>query len=60
MEESITGDTYTDVVDGVQVECGLNSNFLITDKDKGVAELDNPYVLITSSPIPNVRKYKPY
>jgi len=56
MEESITGDTYTDVVDGVQVECGLNSNFLITDKDKGVAELDNPYVLITSSPIPNVRK----
>ena len=56
MEESITGDTYTEVVDGVQVECGLNSNFLITDKDKGVAELDNPYILITSSPIPNVRK----
>ena len=28
----------------------------MTDKDKGKAVLDNPYVLIVSSPIPNIRK----
>ena len=29
---------------------------IITDKDKGTAVLDDPYVLIVSSPIPNIRK----
>ena len=56
MEESQTSDTYVDVVDGVQIECGLKSNYLITDKDKGLAVLENPYILISKSPIPNIRK----
>jgi len=56
MEESATGDTYVDVVDGVQIDCGLKSSYLITDKDKGVAELEDPYILISKSPIANVRK----
>ena len=56
MEQSLTGQTYIDVVDGVQIHCPLKSKYLITDKDKGVAELDNPYILISSTAIPNVRK----
>jgi len=56
MEESPTNETYVDVVDGVQIDCGLKSNYLITDKDKGVAELEDPYILISKSPIPNIRK----
>ena len=56
MEESPTGETYMDMVDGVQIDCPLKSQHLITDKDKGVAVLDNPLILISSSPIPNVRK----
>ena len=56
MEESPTNETYVDVVDGVQIECGLKSNHLLTDKDKGVAELEDPFILISKSPIPNVRK----
>ena len=56
MEESPTNETYVDVVDGVQVECGLKSNHLVTDKDKGVAELEDPFILISKSPIPNIRK----
>jgi len=56
MEESATNETYVDVVDGVQIDCGLKSNYLITDKDKNVAELENPYILISKSPIPNIRK----
>ena len=56
MEESPTGDTYVDVVDGVQIDSGLTSQYLVTDKDRNVAELDNPLVLISSSIIPNIRR----
>jgi chaperonin GroEL len=56
MEESETNETYVDFVEGTQMDCGLKSPHLITDKDKQIAELDNPYVLIVTSPIPNIRK----
>ena len=56
MEESESEDTYVDIVDGVQIECGITSPHFITSKDKHTCELDNPLVLICSSEIPNVRK----
>ena len=56
MEESPTEETYVDVVDGVQIDSGLASPHFVTDKDKQVAELDNPLVLIVTSEIPNIRK----
>ena len=56
MEESDTNETYVEFVEGVQLESGLTSRYLITDKDKQTAVLDNPYVLIVSSPIGNIRK----
>jgi chaperonin GroEL len=56
MEESDTNETYVEFVEGTQFNCGLKSQHLVTDKDKHTAVLDNPYVLIVSSPIPNVRK----
>ena len=56
MEESETEKTSVEFVEGTQIECGLKSPYFITDKDKGKAELDNPYVMIVSSPIPNIRK----
>ena len=56
MEESETADTHVDFVEGTQIECGLKSPHFMTDKDKRRAVLDNPYVLIVSSPIPNIRK----
>jgi len=56
MEESPTEETYVEIVDGVQIDSGLTSPHFITDKDKQVAELDNPLVLIVSSEIANVRK----
>jgi chaperonin GroEL len=34
----------------------MKSPHLLTDKDKGTAVLDNPYVLIVSSSIPNIRR----
>ena len=56
MEESPTEDTYVELVDGVQIECGLTSPHWVTNTEKHKAELDNPYVLIVSSEIPNIRK----
>ena len=56
MEGSDTESTYVEVVDGVQVECGITSPHFVTDKDKQRVVLDNPLVLIVASEIPNVRK----
>ena len=56
MENSETNETYVDVVEGVQIECGLTSTHFVTDKEKNRAELENPLVLIVSSEIPNIRK----
>jgi len=56
MEESETSDTYVELVDGVQLDCGIKSPHFITDTEKQRCVLDNPYVLIVSSEIPNVRK----
>jgi chaperonin GroEL len=56
MEESESEDTYVDVVDGVQVECGMTSPHFVTNTEKHLCELDNPLVFICSSEIPNVRK----
>ena len=56
MEASETEQTYVDIVDGVQMDCGLSSPHFVTDTDKQKAELDNPLILIVASEIPNIRK----
>ena len=56
MEESETNETYIEFVEGVQFDSKLKSKHLATDKDKGVSVLENPLVLIVSSPIPNIRR----
>ena len=56
METSETEDTYVEIVDGAQIECGLTSPHFITNPDKHIAELINPYVLTVASEIPNIRK----
>ena len=56
MEESESEDTYVDVVDGAQIDCGITSPHFITNTEKHLAELDNPYILTVSSEIPNIRK----
>ncbi len=56
METSETNETYTDIVDGVQIESGLTSPHFVTDNEKQRVILEKPLVLIVSSEIPNVRK----
>ena len=56
MEESETNETYVDIVEGVQIDVGLTSPHFITNKDKHRCDLDNPYILIVFSEIPNIRR----
>jgi chaperonin GroEL len=59
MEGSGTEDTYVDIVDGVQFDCGLTSTNFITDTEKHECILEEPVVLIVGSKIPNIRKIQP-
>jgi Chaperonin GroEL (HSP60 family) len=56
MEESDTEETFSEIVDGVQFDCGIKSPHLVTDKEKNKVILENPYVLIVASTIPSIRK----
>ena len=56
METSDSEDTYVEIVDGAQIDCGLTSPHFVTNTEKHICELDNPYVLTVSSEIPNIRK----
>jgi len=56
LEESETDVTYADIVEGVQIASKLTSPHFVTNKDRQLCELENPYVLIIASEIPNIRK----
>jgi len=59
MEGSETEETYVDIVDGVQFDCGITSPHFVTDTEKHEAILEEPLVLIVGSEIPNIRKIQP-
>jgi chaperonin GroEL len=56
MQTTDEPDTTIEVVDGVQYDQALKSNHFITNQNTNAAELDNPYILISESPIPNIRR----
>jgi chaperonin GroEL len=59
IEESKTAETYSEVVEGMQFDRGYVSPYLSTDGDKMIAELDDPYILITDKKISSVQEILP-
>lgn len=59
VEESKTADTYSEVVEGMEFDRGYISPYMVTDSDKMVAELDEPYILITDKKISNIQDILP-
>ncbi len=59
VEESKTADTYSEVVEGMEFDRGYISPYMVTDSDKMVAELDEPYILITDKKIGNIQDILP-
>ena len=59
IEESKTMKTELDLVEGMQFDRGYISAYMSTDMEKMVAELDNPYILITDKKISNLQDILP-
>ncbi len=59
VEEAKGTDTYVDVVEGMQFDRGFLSPYFVTDADKMVAELDNPYILLIDKKISNLQEILP-
>ena len=59
VEEAKGTDTYVDVVEGMQFDRGYLSPYFVTDADKMVAELDNPYILLFDKKISNLQEILP-
>ncbi|WP_320815297.1 chaperonin GroEL [Flavobacterium sp.] len=59
VEEAKGTDTYVDVVEGMQFDRGYLSPYFVTDADKMVAELNNPYILLFDKKISNLQEILP-
>ncbi|MBD5081868.1 MAG: chaperonin GroEL [Ruminococcaceae bacterium] len=59
VEESKTAETSCEVVEGMQFDRGYISPYMATDMEKMVAELDEPYILITDKKISNIQDVLP-
>ena len=59
VEESKTMRTELNVVEGMQFDRGYASPYMATDLDKMVAELDNPFILITDKKISSIQELLP-
>lgn len=59
VEEAKGTDTYVDVVEGMQFDRGYLSPYFVTDADKMIAELNNPYILLFDKKISNLQELLP-
>ena len=59
VEEAKGTETYVDVVEGMQFDRGYQSPYFVTDSDKMIAELENPYILIHDKKISNLQDILP-
>uniref|UniRef100_UPI0032161F0C chaperonin GroEL n=1 Tax=uncultured Draconibacterium sp. TaxID=1573823 RepID=UPI0032161F0C len=59
IEEAKGTDTYVDVVEGMQFDRGYLSPYFVTDAEKMVAELENPFILIHDKKISTMKDLLP-
>lgn len=59
VEESKSMHTELELVEGMQFDRGYLSAYMSTDMEKMVANIDNPYILITDKKISNIQEILP-
>jgi len=59
IEESRTGETYLETVEGMQFDRGYKSPYFVTNNNTMTATLDNPLILIADSKITQVKELLP-
>ena len=59
IEESKTGETYLETVEGMQFNRGYKSPYFVTDNNSMTAVLQNPLILITDKKLNSVKELLP-
>ncbi|NVJ63412.1 MAG: chaperonin GroEL [Flavobacteriaceae bacterium] len=59
VEEAKGTDTYVDVVEGMQFDRGYLSPYFVTNSDKMITELENPYILLFDKKISSMKDLLP-
>jgi chaperonin GroEL len=59
VEEAKGTDTYVDVVEGMQFDRGYLSPYFVTDSEKMITDLDNPYILLFDKKISTMKDLLP-
>lgn len=59
VEEAKGTDTMVDVVEGMQFDRGYQSPYFVTNPEKMVAELENPYILLVEKKISSMKELLP-
>lgn len=59
VEEAKGIDTTVDVVEGMQFDRGYQSPYFVTNAEKMVAELDNPFILLVEKKISSMKELLP-
>ena len=59
IEESRGMETELEVVEGMQFDRGYLSQYMVTDNEKMIADLENPFILITDKKISNIQDILP-
>ena len=59
IEESRGMETELEVVEGMQFDRGYLSQYMVTDNEKMVADLENPFILVTDKKISNIQDVLP-
>ena len=59
VEEEKGMDTYVDIVEGMQFDRGYLSPYFVTDADKMIVDLENPYILLFDKKISNLQEILP-
>ena len=59
IEESRTGETYLETVEGLQFERGYKSPYFVTNNSNMTATLDNPLILIADQKLTQVKELLP-
>ena len=59
IEESRTGETYLETVEGLQFDRGYKSPYFVTDNSSMTSTLDNPLILIADQKLTQVKELLP-
>lgn len=59
IEESKTGETYLDTVEGIQFKNGYKSPYFVTDNDTMTAVLDDALIMLVDKKLTNIKELVP-